>query len=154
MKVHGFLVRFLLLVLLGAATGVACSQERKKPKITTSSNAQTVYKPLEIKETADKVKAAKTENVQSLPARKNPKTTAGKKNSAALKTGKKVIGKKPKAGTEKGQKRKTNVAAVKEKKSNKQAVRKPQSKQKRKTLLPAKKRILFRRSLKKGDILL
>ena len=48
MKVHGFLVRFLLLVLLGAATGVACSQERKKPKITTSSNAQTVYKPLEI----------------------------------------------------------------------------------------------------------
>ena len=52
MKVHGFLVRFLLLVLLGAATGVACSQERKKPKITTSSNAQTVYKPLEIKETA------------------------------------------------------------------------------------------------------
>lgn len=56
MKVHGFLVRFLLLVLLGAATGVACSQERKKPKITTSSNAQTVYKPLEIKETADKVK--------------------------------------------------------------------------------------------------
>ena len=131
MKVHGFLVRFLLLVLLGAATGVACSQERKKPKITTSSNAQTVYKPLEIKETADKVKAAKTENVQSLPARKNPKTTAGKKNSAALKTGKKVIGKKPKAGTEKGQKRKTNVAAVKEKQSHKQAVRKPQSKQKK-----------------------
>ena len=101
MKVHGFLVRFLLLVLLGAATGVACSQERKKPKITTSSNAQTVYKPLEIKETADKVKAAKTANVQSLPARKNPKTTAGKKNSAALKTGNKVTGKKPKAGTEK-----------------------------------------------------
>ena len=140
MKVHGFLVRFLLLVLLGAATGVACSQERKKPKITTSSNAQTVYKPLEIKETADKVKAAKTENVQSLPARKNPKTTAGKKNSAALKTGKKVIGKKPKAGTEKGQKRKTNVAAVKEKKSNKQAVRKPQSKQKKENSSAGKKK--------------
>ena len=140
MKVHGFLVRFLLLVLLGAATGVACSQERKKPKITTSSNAQTVYKPLEIKETADKVKAAKPENVQSLPARKNPKTTAGKKNSAALKTGKKVIGKKPKAGTEKGQKRKTNVAAVKEKKSNKQAVRKPQSKQKKENSSAGKKK--------------
>lgn len=87
MKVYNYLRRLLLLALLGAVAGTACSQEPKRPKVATSANAQTVYKPQDAKKEtadADKMKPA-TESADKKPAPKQKAAPAAKKQAQGQK---------------------------------------------------------------------
>lgn len=73
MKSQRIILRFWVFALLCSVALMAGAQEPKKPKITTSSNARTTYKPLE-QTVADKDKVVKE---------KSTKQSAGKEKAQA-----------------------------------------------------------------------
>lgn len=131
MKVYNYLRRLLLLALLGAVAGTACSQQPKSPKVATSANAQTVYKPQDAKKEtadADKMKPVKESADKKVPAKKkaaDKKTPAVKKNdknpAAAKKNGQEAPARAGKADKKPAPKQKAAPAAKKQAQGQKPA---------------------------------
>lgn len=92
MKSQRILLRFWAFALVCSVALMACAQESKKPKITTSSNAKTTYKPLE-QTAADKDKVVKGKTTAKATAPKKQAAGKGKAQSQGREKnkGKKVV---------------------------------------------------------------
>lgn len=105
MKSRRIVLRFWVFTLLcSVALTTTCAQEPKKPKITTSSNAKTTYKPLEQTATdKDKVVKGKSTVKGTAPTKNAAKANASQKQAGKGKAqakrndkGKKIVkGEKP-----------------------------------------------------------
>lgn len=99
MKSQRILSRFWVFAFLCSIALMAYAQEPKKPRITTSSNAKTTYKPLE-KTAADKDKVVKEKNTAKSTASKKQATG---KRKAQVQAKKKDKGKNTVKGNKQAQ---------------------------------------------------